>query len=114
MEAETKGKAGHTPGPWHIEFGADFIAIGCEAERCQIVAYATRDGLPCLAPPANARLIAAAPDLLEALQKMVERFGDFAPGKPFEFPGDHPVSIARAAIAKATGGASSPLSAPDL
>lgn len=39
---------------------------------------------------ANARLIAAAPELLEALERYVDHFGD-------------PLKCARAAIAKATG-----------
>ena len=41
---------------------------------------------------ANARLIAAAPDLYDALSKFVEHFGD-------------PFKTARAALAKADGGA---------
>lgn len=45
---------------------------------------------------ANARLIAAAPDLLLACQKALEHFGDPAEGK---------VLGLRAAIAKATGAA---------
>jgi hypothetical protein len=40
---------------------------------------------------ADARLIAAAPDLLEALERYVHHFGD-------------PLKCARPAIAKATGG----------
>lgn len=47
---------------------------------------------------ANARLIAAAPDLLAALRAFMARF-DFGEA----FPADHPITAARAAIASATG-----------
>jgi len=57
-----------------------------------IVASAEDDGIKCW--DANARLIAAAPDLLEALQEMVRTFAkNHAPA----------VDVARAAIARATG-----------
>lgn len=46
---------------------------------------------------ANARLIAAAPDLLEALKRMRR----WAEADQVNYTGDHPVAVARAAIAKA-------------
>jgi hypothetical protein len=49
---------------------------------------------------ANARLIAAAPELLEALKRMLR----WAEADQVNYTGDHPVAVARAAIAKATGG----------
>lgn len=56
-------KAQHTPGPWHLN-GRTTI----ETEDLFIASayYQTSDG-----GEANARLIAAAPDLLQALQKIV-------------------------------------------
>lgn len=67
--SETK----HTPGPWK----ADKAAIGEYWQvwgDCRVVAevYGTSDIDPSWAvrPGANARLIAAAPDLLDALQKI--------------------------------------------
>lgn len=55
---------------------------------------------------ANARLIAAAPELLEALQMMLGcelMGGDQRKGLGPDKPGTSPVAKARAAIAKATG-----------
>ena len=57
--------SGHTPGPWHLR-ADDPCMVVCEAEYFAIADCAggtDRD-------EANARLIAAAPDLLEALQAM--------------------------------------------
>ena len=48
---------------------------------------------------ANALLIAAAPDLLEALVRLRQ----WAEADKVNYTGDHPVAQARAAIAKATG-----------
>lgn len=91
---------GHTKGPWrtsgvyvesnhgligHANFSAD-LSEGC--------------------PEANARLIAAAPDLLAALQGMVSAFGDITItiGGVVQPETDPEVIAARAAIAKATAG----------
>jgi hypothetical protein len=49
---------------------------------------------------ANARLMAAAPEMLEALQKLV----DAATGRSTQAYLEHELRSARAAIAKATGG----------
>jgi hypothetical protein len=80
----------HTPGPW-IEF----------ADRGETVAIlpAGRDGTICdfssTVSRADARLIAAAPELLEALAEIVKLAAEKAHG---------PIAVAaRAAIARATG-----------
>lgn len=86
-------KAKHTPGPWKIDYGynrsINFIG------PCVPDQYAGSSWLR--VTEANARLIAAAPDLLDALKGMLEVFGD-------EFGmGDSSVcDDARAAISKAT------------
>jgi hypothetical protein len=60
---------GHTPGPWKLSLEANFITAGiviCE----NIAPTCPKTGEPEWTPvhEANARLIAAAPDLLEALE----------------------------------------------
>lgn len=89
----------HTPGPWAIEEGdRETHIVGGEA----ILAYCP--DWPC-APQeqeANARLIAAAPDLLEALEKIVA-VADSTPFNPVGFVIGHIVNDARAAITKARG-----------
>jgi hypothetical protein len=92
----------HTPGPWHKELGsyiyartskvADAYFAQTESERT-----------------ANARLIAAAPELLTALQEVVRVF-DSHPSSITDtvwVTGESPETLydhCRAAIAKATGG----------
>lgn len=86
----------HTPGPWAYRIGqhhTDFIlSNGSVIEVEWRIAEA------------NARLIAAAPDLLEALRDLVEATsgGDMGMGTAIFFPREF--DAARAAIAKAEGG----------
>ncbi len=88
----------HTPGPWNTEFkaGAVLIVKDDPARECiaQVVFYSSRD-------EANARLIAAAPDLLEALKQFVAAI-DTAP--PVDLINHIAAAgvVARAAINKAT------------
>lgn len=98
--------AKHTPGPW---------------EACKVGDYGDYDG-QCLVvlgddmrvavtlgsdktAKANASLIAAAPDLLDALREIADDYaGRFDMASPSTNPGmKYVVSQARAAIAKATG-----------
>lgn len=85
----------HTPGPWTRGEGDSQSVLSEIGWEC--VAQAN-DGLPNM--DANARLIASAPDLLEALKELVDANDDAAhpqwKGSPVE-------NMARAAIAKATG-----------
>lgn len=90
----------HTPGPWHIaRFDATTVEI--RSERGLIVAEV---GNTSTEDDANARLIAAAPELLSALQRIADRNLTYLSGKVM---GDQisyeDVAAARAAIAKATG-----------
>lgn len=101
----------HTPGPWILETHgcerrADYWHItGANGQFIchfhQMVAQAMPSTL------ANARLIAAAPELLEALTEMTERYaelvncGDCGNWDPEE---ETEVIAARAALAKARGG----------
>lgn len=74
----------HTPGPWEIESFGDMFEVVSE-ETTFTVARCTRE--------ADARLIAAAPELLKALEKLT----DYA-----ERNGAHVLGF-RSLIAKATG-----------
>lgn len=83
----------HTPGPWYA--GKDWLSMMiCNADGFPVaeakVSYVKRS---LEEAEANARLIEAAPELLEALRLAVGRQG---------FSNDELIS-ARAAIAKATG-----------
>ena len=86
-------KAKHTPGPWKIDYGynrsINFIG------PCVPDQYAGSSWLR--VTEANARLIAAAPELLDALKGMLEVFGD-----EFGMGNSSVCDDARAAITKAT------------
>jgi hypothetical protein len=98
-------EAKHTPGPWNALFDQD----GSFEVECETHAIANRGPLRQKAEEsiANARLIAAAPDLLHALTILhdecsVTRDGVLAVGPMIE-PSEGAVLAARAAIAKAEG-----------
>jgi hypothetical protein len=83
----------HTPGPWNfaqLEHGRYSIYRNGPLAYCGDAAV-PGDGLD------NARLIAAAPDLLDALQALVS---SWEAGTPYTTE----IGAARAAIARATGG----------
>ena len=82
----------HTPGPWY--WSRDTME-----NRCDITLYSEATGysvLYCCVKPRepNARLMAAAPDMLEALNAMRMKYGEYA---------CEACDAADAAIAKATG-----------
>ena len=79
----------HTPAPWHIT--ADGYNVKNETDIMICVNSFEDDVEQC---KYNAKLIAAAPDLLGILQIMAE--------KDFEFS-EYECRLARAAITKATG-----------
>jgi hypothetical protein len=110
----------HTPGPWKILRWADekkgFIAIvndATGAHICDVFPFGTRALAQSLAVhQANARLIAAAPDLLNGCNALlgllqIVCIRDDVPSdirRIFE-GGNHRIEEARGAIAKATGAA---------
>lgn len=107
MEEKTKSEAKHTPGPWKstvLRYGARIESDGAsvawvgpdDTRECadgRIVEVMTKRAV------ANARLIAAAPDLLEALKDLVEC--DCAAYELDAANCEH--ARARAAIARAEG-----------
>jgi ketosteroid isomerase-like protein len=88
----------HTPGPWTV---ADNNEVHCDAKTIAMVAdlnwgqYRDAEDNGEAEFEANARLIAAAPELLEALKALTDADTDFTRAWAKE--------AARAAIAKATG-----------
>ena len=115
---------GHTPGPWtvghtrqsktHPSIGPFYetaVHVGDSTARgnCLAIAYMGGDGATDKdrdAVEANARLIAAAPDLLEAIQKLLwqheqELKNEYCGSLLTQMLAQ--VDHARAAIAKATG-----------
>ena len=108
---ETTTKAKHTPGPWKLSHGglpgdsgfsivsnnaeAQDVKVTAECWPCTIVSEEHRQELF-----ANARLIAAAPELLEALQELLRSYRDFLPERYLQDKGV--ATKAREIIAKAT------------
>lgn len=101
--------AKHTPGPWAIRY--DYVVQAQSFDGGRLVPVAqpygvNSDGTDLFA---NARLIAAAPDLLEALSKFVEfaeQYGEVVfsgGGMPVIDAMNACTTKARAAITKATG-----------
>jgi hypothetical protein len=104
----------HIQGPWEIEHcinedGSKFITINGQGPHGAWLAdiqAGNIDGKPADVTErhlANARLIAAAPDLLSALQLLMDQYDsspDFTMGGNLT---NAPFIMARAAIAKATG-----------
>lgn len=97
--------ASHTPGPWHYRVGADPHnqgQVSSESTGATVaITYGDEGG-------ANAHLIAAAPDLLAALEAFDQGFrdGSIKWAKPRQADSEpyHPANIAMcAAIARAKG-----------
>ena len=86
-------KAQHTPGPWmyHKQLNGSLTFFGENGNRAILSAARL------INQEANARLIAAAPELLDALKGMLEVFGD-----EFGMGNSSVCDDARAAITKAT------------
>lgn len=118
-QSDVSTKATHTPGPWFVFAGREGIFNNCDV----IVSAHVEDAIVCAMGhdmpeiASNARLIAAAPELLAALKAVTEHM-DRAGGDAYAMPecpwckagpdGDHHGSdcelvAARAAIAKAEG-----------
>ena len=106
--------AQHTPGPWWLQADGAGWYVECTPERGYSVAYIRSEvaeddpDTPDAEKEANARLIAAAPDLLEALKELSRSFigtysDDQRSDDEINNHREHWERMARAAIAKATG-----------
>lgn len=87
----------HTPGPWHVGMRPGPIIYGTKGDQVADL----RGFLDIDETSANARLIAAAPDLLDAMQSMVDAYQTHFDVMPVAWQTYD--SIARAALAKARG-----------
>lgn len=92
----------HTPGPWHVQddHGKRWIETNGNDDTIAEIHRRTSKGsvYSCKEAAANSRLIAAAPDLLVALEGLLSAYND--PGNTGSTHDDK-VKAARAAIAKA-------------
>lgn len=94
--------AQHTPGPWAYHSGTHGIfSNSALAEGRAICTVHGPRGVESAARTANAALIKAAPDLLEALQSVVRQIEPLLDKQGFAYVGA--IQKARAAIAAATG-----------
>ena len=101
----TATKQGHTPGPWHVEDAPDSGLIFIRSHPAEVSLANIRKGQD-HPNDANARLIAAAPELLEALQSILFQAGcrEARDLGNLNYDRLHAVEAqARAAIARATG-----------
>lgn len=98
----------HTPGPWGFEYTEDNkrIIIGkglVEGPDGYDVAEVYSDDCPYEEAEANARLIAAAPELLHEIKHLVRLLEPLEQDGTLNVPGLASLNGARAAIAKAEG-----------
>jgi hypothetical protein len=82
----------HTPGPWSVAIGDGCFVVETNDAFIRFVIHGSNQE----GDEANARLIAAAPDLLDALCMVLDD-PDALDGRPLTY------ECVRAAIAKATG-----------
>jgi hypothetical protein len=106
----------HTPGPWTLWLSRDarthqiagparFRVEGAQtATIAEVHHYGSRASGYAEEQTANARLMAAAPELAEALQAMVEEKADYMVRNNLGDPSQqHTIRVARAALDKARG-----------
>lgn len=87
-------KTQHTPGPWTFNETIPRMVSSKEGYITRDICRMDASTMSALEQDANARLIAAAPDLLEALQYLMVAHGEQL---------DQAFQMAQEAIAKATG-----------
>ncbi len=89
----------HTPGPWAIDWNVSRLDIHAAGQLVATMRRSTKDGAPTyddVEAKANARLIAAAPELLDACREVRLRLLGIAGMERY-------VSMLDDAIAKASG-----------
>jgi hypothetical protein len=108
--SQEKRLARHTPGPWSVEDPIDhelsIVEAGKPTHEWQFIACVPHGGksegdFPRVTAEANARLIAAAPELLEVL-RIYAAYDEYINGVEGD-PSTDRLQKAKAAIAKAEG-----------
>ena|SRR5687767_4766558 len=94
-------KTAHTPGEWvsRQDTSRGYVVIALD----MVSTYDSRQKIICVIPEgdeSNAHLIAAAPDLLEALETLIETLN---PPSGFNYLSDSSLEPAKAAIKRARG-----------
>lgn len=64
----------HTPGPWFLKHNPDYSGSKCRIDNKPDQAWGNFGEIAMVSNEANARLIAAAPELLEAAKKVCEAY----------------------------------------
>lgn len=94
--------AQHTPAPWRLNAGNETLVMGSNQRPIARAECGGTSGIGLAEAEANARLIAAAPELVEALLGVIDCAGLTAlPGYRLEL--DQAVSNARALLARIKG-----------
>ena len=104
MKTTNETTVQHTPGPWHIGMKPGPMVYGPSGEQAADLRCGAM--LPSDEARANLRLIAAAPELLAALEAIEAWVPSAAPDEPGGMSIMDAIDIARAAIAQAKGNAS--------
>jgi len=109
-EVDRVGVGVHTPGPWSAELDCEQPVITSLGAFDEPQIAVVSDGDPRVETEANARLIAAAPEMLEALERAsreLEWADKNCQIKPLAGVSTFKIALVKinAAIAKATGGA---------
>ncbi len=92
----------HTPGPWMIHDMEERVVVTVSKKPSICIADTAAIGTPLEVNRANARLIAAAPELLEALRETKEWIDNWSPNFCDDEEWDETKIKVDGAIAKAT------------
>ena len=98
-------KTQHTPGPWHSQrpHGSDIPVWGVDEKSRGCVALVNMSAERATEAAANARLIAAAPEMYEALKALHACHRAFSGSDAWTMLDDEARAAAEATIAKAEG-----------
>ncbi len=105
MSTESQKVGAHTSGPWVYYLQGDSTAHIVATELKDSHGRRARDIVRVVSGEANARLIAAAPELFEALREVTDSMRGIGCEPCFgsDNPAEHAMALAEAALAKADG-----------